>query len=911
MAREDETDTDNNRAGKVHQDRLWFLEGMDRINFAIQRTDDFGQMSDVLDAVLSVFRCDRAWIVSPCDPKSRTWRTVAERAAPKFAASSLLGLDVPMDAEVAHVHRVVAESETAARFGPGTNNPIPSGVAERFGVQSQLCVAISPKIDKPYIFGLDQCTWPRNWTEQEQNLFEAVGERFATLLTSLLMSRDLQENKARLEEAQSVAHVGHWEWDLETNVIVWSDESYRIFGLKPQERPMDLATVRAIVHPDDRESLYRGVDEDLAAGLRPEDDFRIVLPSGEVRTLHAVTSIRWNSLPGDSKRDASGRPYKLLGTVQDVTERVQLAEDLRRKEAYLTEAQRISQTGSFGWKPRDGEIVWSEETYRIFEFDPSTKPTLEMLQQCVHPDDLALAHRIIERASTGADFDEEFRLFVPSGAIKHIHVRAHSHSDDSGNVEFIGAVTDITHRKTAEEKARQQEAELRQVLDLAPQLVAVYGPNSERLYANRNALEYLGVSLDEWLQTPNGADVHPDDVEKLWAFGDRASSSYDLEVRVRKGDGSFRWFLIRFSALHDEKGQLMRWYVACTDIDERKRAEEKLQRENIALREEIDKASMFEEIVGTSTPLKAVLSRIAKVAPTDSTVLITGETGTGKELIARAVHKRSRRCERVFVSVNCAAVPRDLVLSELFGHEKGAFTGATQRRIGRFELADGGTIFLDEVGELLPDTQATLLRVLQEREFERLGGERPIKVDVRVIAATNRDLNAAVANGTFRQDLLYRLNVFPIEVPPLRERKDDLLMLVEYFVQRYANRAGRNIRLSDRKTLDLLQSYDWPGNIRELQNVIERSIILSSTDAFSVDELWLSKGTPRAPRAETSPALSVQPRSEREMIEAALTETRGRVSGPNGAAAKLRIPPSTLETRIKVLKINKHHFKFR
>jgi PAS domain S-box-containing protein len=725
------------------------------------------------------------------------------------------------------------------------------------------------------------------------------------------MSRDLQESKARREEAQSIAHVGHWEWDLETNVVVWSDESYRIFGLKPQERPMDLATVRALVHPDDRESLYRGVDEDLAAGVRPEDDFRIVLPSGEVRTLHAVTSIRWNSLPGDSKRDASGRPYKLLGTVQDVTERVQLTEDLRRKEAYLTEAQRISQTGSFGWKPRDGEIVWSEETYRIFEFDPSTKPTLEMLLRCVHPDDVALAQRIIERASTGADFDEEFRLFVHSGAIKHIHVRAHSHSDDSGNVEFIGAVTDITHRKTAEEKARQQEAGLRQVLDLAPQLVAVYGPNSERLYANRNALEYLGVSLDEWLQTPNGADVHPDDVEKLWAFGDRGSSSYELEVRVRKGDGSFRWFLIRFSALHDEKGQLMRWYVACTDIDERKRAEEKLQWENVALREEIDKASMFEEIVGTSTPLKAVLSRIAKVAPTDSTVLITGETGTGKELIARAVDKRSRRCERAFVSVNCAAVPRDLVLSELFGHEKGAFTGATQRRIGRFELADGGTIFLDEVGELLPDTQATLLRVLQEREFERLGAERPIKVDVRVIAATNRDLNAAVANGTFRQDLLYRLNVFPIEVPPLRERKDDILMLVEYFVQRYANLAGRTIRLSDRKTLDLLQSYDWPGNIRELQNVIERSIILSSTDVFSVDELWLSKGTPQASRAETSPALRVQPRSEREMIEAALTETRGRVSGPNGAAAKLRIPPSTLETRIKVLKINKHHFKFR
>ena len=320
---------------------------------------------------------------------------------------------------------------------------------------------------------------------------------------------------------------------------------------------------------------------------------------------------------------------------------------------------------------------------------------------------------------------------------------------------------------------------------------------------------------------------------------------------------------------------------------------------------------MFEEIVGTSRPLKAVLSRIAKVAPTGSTVLITGETGTGKELIARAVHKRSQRSGRPFISVNCAALPPTLVSSELFGHEKGAFTGATQRRLGRFEMADGGTIFLDEVGELLPDTQAALLRVLQEREFERVGGGQPVQVDVRVIAATNRDLNAAVANGTFRQDLLYRLNVFPIEMPPLRERKDDILILVEYFVQRYANRAGKNIRSIDQKTLDLLQSYDWPGNIRELQNVIERSIILSSTDVFSVDELWLSKRTsPQASRVEPSPALNAKPRSEREIIESALAETRGRVSGPAGAAAKLRIPPSTLETRIKALKINKQQFKF-
>ena len=284
------------------------------------------------------------------------------------------------------------------------------------------------------------------------------------------------------------------------------------------------------------------------------------------------------------------------------------------------------------------------------------------------------------------------------------------------------------------------------------------------------------------------------------------------------------------------------------DLSKQKRAEaeiralkDQLYKENLALRDEVERTSMFDEIVGASNPLKVVLSRIAKVAPTDSTVLITGETGTGKELVARAIHRKSARAERAFVSVNCAAIPRDLIPSELFGHEKGAFTGATQRRLGRFELADGGTIFLDEVGELLPDTQVALLRVLQERELERVGGRQPIHVNVRVITATNRDLEAAVANGTFRQDLFYRLNVFPIEVPPLRERKTDLLLLVEYFVQRYGVKAGKDIRSIDKKTLDLFQSYEWPGNIRELQNVIERSVILSSGGVFSVDELWLSK----------------------------------------------------------------------
>jgi formate hydrogenlyase transcriptional activator len=485
---------------------------------------------------------------------------------------------------------------------------------------------------------------------------------------------------------------------------------------------------------------------------------------------------------------------------------------------------------------------------------------------------------------------------------------AHALHDASGNREFVGAATDVTSIKRAEEELRRSEAELRQILDFTPLYLGVNGPDGSPIYANRASLDYLGMSLEEWRQKRMDTHVHPDDVERL----DRASSSgsaCELEVRVRNGEGKFRWILARFNPLRDENGQITRWYTASTDIDDRKRAEEKLQQENVALREEIDKASMFEEIVGTSPALKAVLSRISKVAPSDSTVLITGETGTGKELVARAIHRRSNRSSRTFVSVNCAAIPRELIASELFGHEKGAFTGATQQRLGRFELANGGTLFLDEVGDLPAETQIALLRVLQEHEFERVGGTRPIHADVRVIAATNRDLQAAISNGSFRSDLFYRLHVFPIEIPPLRERSEDIPLLVEYFIDRYARKAGKRITTVDKKTLRLLESYPWPGNIRELQNVIERSVIVCETANFSVDESWLSQ-QPVEKKAGSQLYLSEKVAAqEKELIEAALRECQGRVFGPLGAAAKLGMPRSTLESKIRSLKINKNLFK--
>ena len=717
----------------------------------------------------------------------------------------------------------------------------------------------------------------------------------------------LQQSQFYLAEGQRLAHMGSWAFNA-TGFEYWSPELFRIYGLDPSDKPPTVEEYLALVHPEDHAFMKEGIAAMLAEHRAFDFTKRIIRPDGEIRSVRCV------GVPVTQGGTFQG----FLGSGMDVTEQEQLTQELRRREAYLAEAQRLSQTGSFGWKPDSGEIVWSDETYRIFEYDPTVRLTIDSIAQRVHPEERAEFEQVIERASAGAThFEHAYRLLLPDGRIKHVHSLAHASRDASGNREFVGAGIDITEHKKAEEKVRQQEMELRQMLDLAPQSVAVFGPAGERLYANRNALDHIGLSLEEWRQTPGGFFrpgwfIHPDDRERAErAYSDSTrsgGSAYEEELRVQGADGSYRWFLLRNNPVRDEQGQITRWYVAATDIEERKQAEERLRNENIALREEISKASMFEEIVGSSPALRTVLSRIAKVAPTTSTVLITGETGTGKELVARAIHRRSPRCSRPFVSVNCAAVPRDLIASELFGHEKGAFTGALQRRLGKFEVAEGGTIFLDEIGELPAETQVALLRVLQEREFERVGGNQAIRTDVRVIAATNRDLQSAIDNGTFRSDLFYRLNVFPMEVPSLRARREDIPMLVEYFIDRLARQAGKKIVHVDKKTLALIEAYPWPGNIRELQNVIERSVVLCDAETFSVDESWLSRTSSSLQAARAT--LSKKPaHQEKKIIEAALAETKGRVSGLEGAAAKLGIPSTTLESRIKSLKINKHQFK--
>ena len=557
---------------------------------------------------------------------------------------------------------------------------------------------------------------------------------------------------------------------------------------------------------------------------------------------------------------------------------------------------------------REGENDFcNQRVLDYLGFQPEARTRLDW-KDSLHPDDAALvAQRWQSAMASGQMYEVEKRVRGADGAYRWFQTRALPLRDDRGNiVRWYGCDTDIEDLKRAQSSLAEHAQQLKQIIDLAPMHMFIWEADASASYGNRASLDYFGpippMAPLEFLEEV----THPDDVEKLKAGISGALSRgqvFAMETRMRRHDGEYRWFFYQLNPLQDEQNRIVRWCGTRIDIEDRKRSEDRTQRENLVLREEIEQVSMFEEIVGTSPALQRVLARVAKVAPTDSTVLITGETGTGKELIARAIHKRSPRAARAFVSVNCAAIPRDLIASELFGHEKGAFTGAIQRRLGRFELADGGTLFLDEVGELPAETQVALLRVLQEKEFERMGGNRPIRTDVRVIAATNRDLPSAVAAGAFRSDLLYRINVFPVEMPPLRARREDIRLLVEYFIDRYSNKAGKKIRRIDKKSLDHLQSYPWPGNIRELQNVIERSVIVCDTEDFSVDESWLSH------ERMASRPLSVElVTQEKEIIEAALAQTGGRVSGPAGAAARLRMPASTLDSKIKSLKINKRRF---
>jgi PAS domain S-box-containing protein len=577
----------------------------------------------------------------------------------------------------------------------------------------------------------------------------------------------------------------------------------------------------------------------------------------------------------------------------------------------------------------DGNLQYANQA--VLEYTGLTREEVgsEKFREVFHPEDTERLRDERDAAiSRGTSFEYERRVRRRDGQYRWFLVQYKPLLNQQGEViRWYTTGTDIDDRKQAEEKLRRSEWNLLEAQRLGHTGSWSVDIASGTTTASPEMIRLAGIQPGEehdvWCSR-----MHSEDRERLRELRERClieKIDYEADYRMLLPDGTIKYMHSISHPVLNEKGALVEFVGTVLDTTEQTQArialenaltevkffKDQIYKENLALRDEVDRVSMFEEILGTSQALRAVVSRVVKVAPTASSVLITGETGTGKELIARAIHKRSTRSQRAFVSVNCAALAPSLISSELFGHEKGAFTGATQRKLGRFELANGGTIFLDEVGELPAEIQVALLRVLQEREFERVGGTQSIQVDVRLVAATNRDLEAAIANGTFREDLFYRLNVFPIQMPPLRERKDDILTLLEYFVQRFGRKLGKTFSMIDKRTVESFRSYDWPGNVRELQNVVERSVIVSPDDVFCVDEAWLSTSVAKRRSGQRIPeATSDASDRERRIIEAALAESGGRVYGAKGAAARLRIPPSTLDSKMKKLQICKSQFKF-
>ena len=728
-----------------------------------------------------------------------------------------------------------------------------------------------------------------------------------TLLYWVGISFDIETQKQaefHLTEGQRLAQSGSWAFGA-SGFDFWSPQLFEIHGLKPG-KPPNIQEYLALVHPEDRDFVALEIGRMLAGNSAFDFTKRIVRPDGLVRHVRCV------GVPSPSGQG-------LVGTGIDVTEQEHLNAALRKSERELRQILDFTPQfiGVFGSR--------RERLYiNQIALDYLGKTRDEWLDgspgDVVHPDDSGIVQSRWDRAVLdSAPFEIEVRLRKRDGTFRWCFGRFNPVRDEEGRVlHWYVACTEIEDQKraVAEQEQltralRKTEEEFRQILDLTPQFVTVLGSRRERLYINRVGLDYLGTTLERWREKEPRDEVHPDDVEQVLSLWKRALSDgrpFECEFRARRSDGAYRWLLARCNSVLDDDGQVLRWYIAFTDIEERKRAEEKLQQENAALREEINQASMFGQIIGSSEPLQKAVAEAYRVAQTDATVLVLGETGTGKELIARAIHKRSRRAAHAFIAVNCGTIPSALIASELFGHEKGAFTGATQRRLGRFEAANGGTVFLDEVGDLPPDAQIALLRVLQEREIERIGSDRPIPVNVRVLAATHRDLSKLVNEGVFRRDLFYRLNVVPIKMPSLRERAGDIPLLVEYFLNGFARKGGKKFGRIDKGTIEFLQDYDWPGNVRELQNIIERAVILSDSDTFSVDEGWLKREPQEI--ADIGPALNgALLAHEKEVIEIALAQSHGRVSGPAGAASRLGIPATTLDSKIKRLGIDKYRFK--
>ena len=876
------------------------------VNIDSERLD--GEIENALKTILEYFQVDRCGLLKTL-PGKTSW-LITHTAISEYVPPVPVGVELPRSMHPWAFKRLTAGHVLS--FTRPEETPPEAEVDRKawreWGIRSTLNIPILTGDSVDHVIAINSVASERDWPEEFIPRLRLLGEIFVNALERRNTEQALRESEERLDLATASAEAGVWVMNVETGFVWVTDTLRELFRFAPDEK-MYFDRFMEVIHPDDRERVRESVRRSM-----DERELLVV----EYRIVHPEGNIRWIVSRGRSYPCMTGRPERFMGTSTDVTGRKEMEMQLSESRTLL--AALINSTSDMIWSVDSesfGLLTFNRGLSDYFLAQRGIRIETGMRPEDLFPpgDFVAAWRTFYRKALEEGSYTTEYRVYAGTRTLLLSLNRLERDGEVFG-VSVFGK--DISESKALESRLRESEERLSLAAASADARLWEVDLGTGNIWVTERGREFYGLAGGEEMTLARFLGlVHAEDRERIRQSLEDAQSGQDISVeyRVAVTPGDFRWIHARGRLAVDSSGNRNRVMGVSIDINERKALEARLldqlgeieqlklqlEKENIYLREELGQELGFGKIIGKSDALNYVLFRVGQVAPTDATVLILGETGTGKGMVANAIHGMSTRKDRPMITVNCAALPANLIESELFGREKGAFTGAHARQAGRFEVAHGGTIFLDEIGELPLELQAKLLRVLQEGEFERLGSPKTVRVDVRVIASTSRDLREEARVGRFREDLYYRLNVFPVTLPPLRKRADDIPELVRFFVDKYARKVGRTIESIPKATMRALEGYEWPGNVRELEHVIERAVITTEGPSLKLAdhlEPIRASGVAEAPLRDLAAM-------EREHIERVLKETGWRIEGLKGAAAVLHLHPSTLRFRIKKLGIRR------